>query len=268
VKHLTADREVAEVSMATSGGSTAQIPEIPRAVGAFAAGLLAVFRERLNGVYLGGSYAMGDFTDSSDYDVLVVVEGDLSAGDLDALEALHERLDREDPDAQRLEVDYAPCHLLVPSGTTAPVPGVYDGRFQRDVAEIMLSADNLANMRCHGIAVYGAPASEILPDITLDDVRAAARQMALDGVGPCADEREASAELLNLARSLASMETGQPTTKTQGATWALAHLEDRWHPVVERALAVRRGAAVADSDRAVRDGLPELAALARIMANS
>jgi streptomycin 3"-adenylyltransferase len=242
---------------------------LPPVIKSFVANLAAIFNERLLGVYLGGSYAMGDFVDgTSDYDLLVVVEGDLSAGDLDALAALHDRLARDDPDARRLEVDYAPRHLLVPRGTTAPVPGVYDGRFQRDITEIMLSADNLANMRWHGIVVYGAPASEVLPDVTPDDVRAAARHMALDGAGPCAGEREAASELLNLARSLASMESGQPTTKSQGAAWALADLDDRWRPVVERALAVRRGAPVEDSDRTLRDALPELSALARTMANS
>jgi hypothetical protein len=240
---------------------------MPPVVRALAIGLRSILGDRLVAVYLGGSFSMGDFIDAtSDYDVLVVVGGDFALGDLDAIEALHQRLVRDQVDARRLEVDYAPCHLLVPSGTTAPVPGVYGGRFQRDIAEIMLSADNIANMRWYGISVCGAPASEVLPEVTPDDVRMAARQMALDGAGSCADEREAASELLSLARSLHAMATGQPTTKGQGAEWALAHLKDRWHPLIRRALALRRGAAVDDSDRRLREALPEFADLARTIA--
>src|SRR5262249_32093215 len=150
----------------------------------------------------------------------------------------HERLGRDDAEAARLELDYVPYHLLVPSGTTAPVQGFYDGRFRRDISEIMLSADNIANMRAYGVAVYGPPAAQVLPEATAADVRAAARQMALDGADSCADEREAASELLNLARSLSAIATGLPTTKSEGAAWALAHLDVRWHRLFQRALAV------------------------------
>jgi hypothetical protein len=132
----------------------------------------------------------------------------------------------------------------------------------------MLSADNIANMRWHGIVAHGLPAPMILPEVTPDDVRAAARQMALDGADSCANEREASSELLNLARSLAAMSTGQPTTKSEGAAWAFGHLAERWHPVLRRALEVRRGAPVGDEDRTLRDGVREFARVALGMASN
>jgi hypothetical protein len=254
--------------MAERVGSSTTDNAVPAVASKYSDGLAAIFGRRLIAVYLGGSFAMADFVAaSSDYDLLVVVGGDLSDRDLDAIEALHDRLAATSVDAARLEVDYVPRHFLVPSGTTAPVPGFYDGRFRRDIAEIMLSADNIANMRAHGIAVYGPRATEILPEVTPDDVRAAARQMALDGTGGCADEREAASELLNLARSLSAMETGQPTTKSEGAAWALGHLEERWHPVFQHALEVRRGASVDAADQTLRDTLPEFAELVRDLAS-
>jgi hypothetical protein len=250
-------------------GSTLRTHLVPAVVRELATGLASILGKRLIGVYLGGSFAMSDFVaGTSDYDLLVVVEGDLTVADLDAFEALHRQLAKADAEASRLEVDYVPRHSLVPSGTTAPVPGFYDGRFRRDIGEIMLSADNIANMRWHGIVLHGPPASQILPAVTPDDVRAAARRMVLDGAGECADEREAASELLNLARSLSAIETGQPATKSEGAAWAFGHLEGRWHPVLRRALEVRRGAPVRDEDRTLRDAVPEFARVALGMASN
>lgn len=39
------------------------------------AALIELYRERLEGVYLYGSYARGDFTEDSDIDVLIVLKG-------------------------------------------------------------------------------------------------------------------------------------------------------------------------------------------------
>src|SRR5438105_3731185 len=98
---------------------------VPAVVAALSDELVRALGERVVGVYLGGSYAMGDFVGaSSDYDVLVVTEGVLTRQEFEKLERLHERL-LEDfgTEAQRLEVGYAPRALLVPTGTTQPVPG-------------------------------------------------------------------------------------------------------------------------------------------------
>lgn len=202
---------------------------------------------------------MGDFVSaSSDFDVLVVTEGVLSPDDLSAIEGLHRRLVAEYPDAQRLEGDYAPRHLLVPAGTSAPVPGFGRGQFQSDVREIMLSADNMANMRESVVAVYGPAAETVLPAVTPEDVRAAVLEMLREGPGHCATEQDAAAEILNLVRSLRALETGRPTTKSQGVAWALTHLDEHWHELVRGAEAIRRGEPVAAGDTRLRTALPAL----------
>jgi predicted nucleotidyltransferase len=79
---------------------------IPPVVTVLADRLHELLGERLVGVYLGGSLVMGDFiAGSSDYDLLVVVSGDVSSADLSRLVALHERLVDELPNAIRLEGD-------------------------------------------------------------------------------------------------------------------------------------------------------------------
>ncbi len=207
---------------------------------------------------------MGDFAaESSDYDILVVIEDNLTPTNLGGISDLHQRLLQDHPDAWRLEGDYAPRHLLVPEGTRRPVPGFGHGLFEAHPPEIMLSADNIANMRLHGIVVHGPPASDILPLVAPDQVRAAALGMLLATVDECSTEAEAASELLNRLRSRCAWETGLPTTKSQGVEWAVRHLDVQWHAVIRRAEAVRRGAATEEADGTLRVALPELIRLAQ-----
>lgn len=237
---------------------------IPPVVQALADQVVTFLTDRVVGVYLGGSYTMGDFSPAtSDFDVLIVTRGSLAPDDLAALAQLHQRLLEEHPEAHRLEGDYAPLHQLVPSGTTAPVPDFRDGIFEPDVQEIMLSADNLANMREHGLAVYGPPAADILPPVSPDDVRAAVLEMLHEGSDEIKSEQDAAREILNLVRSLRSLESGRPATKSEGVAWALRELNPRWHPMVRRAADVRLGAIVADDDRRLRGAFPKLDAALR-----
>ncbi|MDF2629879.1 MAG: putative nucleotidyltransferase [Symbiobacteriaceae bacterium] len=185
---------------------------------------------------------MGDFApESSDLDFLAVTRGPLSLEDAVAVKLLHEDLLRRHPDAARLEGDYAPLDVLVPEGTTEPVPGCEQGKFLPKVGEIMLSADNIADMRDHGICFFGPPSGQLLPAVTPDQVRAAVRTMLAEGLDPFESTVEAAANLLNLVRSACSMERGCPVTKSEGAAWGLAHLNAEWHEAIAAALAVRCG---------------------------
>lgn len=191
--------------------------------------LTAILGERLVAVYLGGSFSMVDFEpESSHYDVLVITDGQLRETDLPALAGLHAWLQYEDPEARRLEGDYAPRQLLTPRGASAPVPGFCGGRFLARVAQIMLSADNIANMRASGIVLHGPPAASVLPLVTAEEVRAAVREILDEGPGVCATEAEAAPALLNLLRSLRALESGRPATKSEGAAWARARLDSHW----------------------------------------
>ncbi|HEV2125935.1 MAG TPA: aminoglycoside adenylyltransferase domain-containing protein [Chloroflexota bacterium] len=232
---------------------------VPAVMRTLARRLAETLQDRLVGLYLGGSTATGDFAlATSDFDFLAVIAGDFTPHDLQRLEMLHQELLRMSDDARRLEGDYAPHHLLVAEGTSAPVPGVFHGLFVRDVDEIMLSADNIADMRLHGIAVVGPPPSAVLPRVTPEQVRAAVLAMLRDGPHDCASETDAASEILNLVRAVCALETGQPATKGQGAEWALARLGREWHPIIRKAQAVRHGQQVTLDDWTLRKAIPEL----------
>ena len=232
---------------------------IPPVVTVLADRLHELLGERLVGVYLGGSFVMDDFVgSSSDYDVLVVVSGDLSSADLSRLAALHDRLVDELPDAIRLEGDYVPREALRPVGTSRPVPFFRQGRLQPE-PESMLSADNIANMRQDGIRVVGHAAASVLPEVSAEQIREAVREM-LREISECPSEQKAASEILDLVRSYRALETGQPATKSDGLRWGLVRLDSALHPLLRRADAVRRGALVASDDRTLRDGLDEIRA--------
>ncbi|MFZ5827686.1 MAG: aminoglycoside adenylyltransferase domain-containing protein [Bacillota bacterium] len=205
-----------------------------------AVGLRSILGNRLVGLYLGGSAAMGDFCEaSSDLDFLAITEGPLSPEDLLAIGMLHTELLNEHPLAVRLEGDYAPRHFLVATGTTVPVPGCERGVFRPKVGEIMLSADNIYNVRASGIPFEGPDPREILPDVTPNQVRAAVREMLTEGPGSCHTPEEAAHGILNLCRSFCTLQSGRPSTKSAGAAWAMENLEPQWHPVIQAAMDLR-----------------------------
>ncbi|MGE5673630.1 MAG: hypothetical protein ACM3XM_07035 [Mycobacterium leprae] len=226
---------------------------------ALVSGLVVVLGTRLVGVYLGGSVTTEDFSDSSsDLDFLVVTDGELSLEDALGVSLLHRDLLKRYPYAARLEGDYAPLAWLCPEGTTAPVPGCERGVFLPKVGEIMLSAENVYNMREQGIACYGPEPKAIFPPVAIEAVRTAVRPYLFEPGAPCDTAAEAADQLLDLLRSAAAIESGIPTTKVAGARWARANLESRWQGVVEAALAVRAGTGTAEDEALCLQVLPEL----------
>lgn len=222
-----------------------------------ARGLRTILGVRLIGVYLGGSVAAGDFAEAtSDVDFLVVTDGPLSLEDQLAIALLHKDLRHRHTVAVRLEGDYAPSEQLVPGGTRDPVPGCEKGKFLPRVGEIMLSADNILDMRNNGISFAGPASAEVLPAVSKDEVRVAVRTMLCDGPGPCDTPADFADEVLNLVRSLCALESGQPTTKGFGAEWGLSRLDKRWHPVIRSALAIRQGSGTPEDAERLERELP------------
>ena len=106
---------------------------------------------------------------------MVVTEHDLDAQTVIRLRSYHHDLARSDVDSLRLEGDYVPRGWITAEGAKGPTWWFRDGEL-RDPAS-MLSADNIANLRTDGIAVFGPRPDVLLPLVTRDQVRAAVREM-------------------------------------------------------------------------------------------
>ncbi len=237
---------------------------IRRIMKALTDGLVTILGSRLVAVYVGGSAASGDFQEAtSDVDFLVVTRGRLSMEDALAIKLLHQDLLREDPFAVRLEGDYAPLELLVPEGTREPVPGCEQGVFLPRVGEVMLSADNIMDLRENGVVIYGPHPREVLPPVTPDQVRAAARTHLEMEFFTGETPTEAAAALLGLLRSACALETGMPATRLDGAEWGLTRLDGDFHPAIRAALAVLRAEATALEVERVFTALPQVEQLVR-----
>ena len=84
----------------------------------------------------------------------------------------------------------------------------------------------------------------MLPAVSPDQVRAAVRAMLDEGPRVCELPEEQADQLLGLLRSLCALETGRPTTKSQGVEWVRRRVEPRWLRVVDAAQEARlRGSA-------------------------
>lgn len=230
--------------------------DLPRVVQIFAERLHSILGDDLLAVYLGGSFSTGDFLrGASDYDLLVVIAQELLPAQSEQIAALHEELGRTEAEGHLLEGDYVSAGVLVPKGTSRPAPW-FRGSSLR-TAEHMLSADNIANMRRDGIVVLGPPPASLLPDVGPELVRAAVRMMLAE-LPDSTTELAAARELLDVARSLSALETGEPTSRAAGLRWAMRSMDARWRPALLRAEEVRNGATADPGDQTLRRALREL----------
>ena len=224
------------------------------------------------GAYLQGSFALGDFDKSSDVDAFIVTRDDIAPDALPALQALHGQIhDLPSTWAQRLELSYVPAAVLRrrdgqprdPPGEPRPddwadpatsgLPtGVYPFWFLGNGERALLRSEHdntqVARwiLRESGVVLAGPSPAELIDPIPAEALKAEVREtlarvlrMTLDE-GLALDQRWLAAFFVLLAcRMLHSLETGRVTSKLAAAAWAAAHLDRRWGPLIEAALAVR-----------------------------
>ena len=224
------------------------------------------------GVYLQGSFALGDFDESSDLDAFIVTRDDIAPGDLPALQALHGQIhDLPSTWAQRLELSYVPAAVLrrkdgqprdpagepraddwADPGTSGLPARVYPfwflGAGERGLVRSEHDNTQVARwiLRECGVFLAGPPPAELIDPVPVDVLKGEVREtlarvlrMTLDE-GLALDQRWLPAFFVLLAcRMLHSLETGRVTSKPAAAAWAAGHLDRRWGPLIEAALAVR-----------------------------
>ncbi len=186
--------------------------------------------ERLEGLgwvsdlLVAGSLATGDYVPGvSDLDLVALTGGPVGPTRQEILAGLHRELDRGAAQGLDLGCVYVDSGRLADLGVRHPT-WTHGSLVQRS-----LSGVTRAELVRHGFAVLGRPPAAVLPEMTDDDVRRAARA-ELCGYWAHAARRPlwwlnpviADLGLTSMARGRHALQTGQLLTKTQAIEQAHA----------------------------------------------
>lgn len=208
-------------------------------LGALRRGTRGALGANLVGVYLRGSLATGDFTATSDLDVLTVTERPLDDVEFAALGALHAYLAAlPNRYAGRFEVAYidrVAIRRFVPGQRH---PTLYWG-------EALTWCEHRANwilerwtVREHGVPLLGPDPKALLDPIRPDELRMAVRAR----LGDWADwaDRPDNAHwpivytVETMCRALCTLARGEFPRKACAVAWAMATLPEPWRATIER----------------------------------
>lgn len=197
-------------------------------------------------IYLHGSLALGCFApERSDVDLLVIVDHVL---DVDAVRVCADLLLASSGDPAPIEISIMTSAALDPFMHPAPFEFHFgeDWRtaFSSGVPIVFPSVDpdltaHLAVTRARGIALFGPPPAESLPEIPREALRAALASDILDpvhGVGALTESPNPANAILNVCRSLAWQRDRAMRSKDEGALWAVIELPWRHASLAARAL--------------------------------
>ncbi|MBQ1056484.1 nucleotidyltransferase domain-containing protein [Micromonospora sp. C32] len=193
-----------------------------------------------------GSLATGDYVPGvSDLDLVALVDGPADAGRRDALVAIHRRLDGGSGAGLKLGCVYVDAATLPDLELRHPT--WTHGRLVHRV----LSRVTRAELVRHGYEVFGRSPGDVLPEVSADDIRAAARA-ELTGYWAWAARRPwlwldptvAELGLTSMARGRHALREGMLLTKTQAISQAHA---PAW--LTDRLVARRRGEDVTSPPR-------------------
>jgi len=209
--------------------------------------LVGSIRENLGGnfvgVYLQGSFAVGDFDLHSDVDFIVAIEEELSSNQVDMLQVMHGRIyDLESHWAQHLEGSYFPKEILRTIDRRGKELWYLDNG-----SRSLVQSDHCNSIlvrwvvRESGIALAGPPAESLVDSIPVEKLRQDILNTIIVWGGEILAEPERYNNrfyqtyiVLNLCRMLHDLVNGFPGSKRAGAEWAKMILDPKWIGLIER----------------------------------
>lgn len=204
----------------------------------------AALPENFVGMYLQGSFAVGDFDQHSDVDFIVVVRDGLSDDEVAALQVLHDRIfGLPSAWAQHLEGSYFPAAILrSPQWCGTPLWFLDHG------SRSLVRSDhcNTLVVRCvlrdHGITLAGPAPHTLIDPIPIDALRREMHETIhawgreiLEDPDVFRNRFYQGFIVLNYARMLHDLVAGRPGSKRAGAEWAKANLDAEWSGLIDRA---------------------------------
>lgn len=205
-----------------------------------------IFGEKLVGVYLHGSIAMGCFNpNKSDIDLIFVIENELTDEEklefMNVVVKLNESAPKKGLELSVVkrdvcqpfvyptpfELHFSPMHLnwfqTDPQGYVKNMKGI-----DKDLAA------HFTVIRRYGIVLYGSEISDVFAEVPREDY--------LDSIFE--DIEEAKEDIvkdpiyitLNLCRVFAAVKDDLVLSKAQGGEWGLLHIGQEYHELIQNAL--------------------------------
>lgn len=202
-----------------------------------------VLGDNLTGVYLQGSFAVGDFDRHSDVDFVAVVNEAISVEQLEDLQEMHRRLFRMTSRwAQHLEGSYFPGEVL---------------RDYRQLKEQLWYLDNGSQSlelsghcntvvvrwttREFGVRLVGPSPLRIMNPIPVGVLRRSIKQDMISWGQEILAEPERYSNrfyqsfiVLSYCRMLHDLHNGNPGSKKAGAEWVKSNLNPSWAGLIDR----------------------------------
>jgi predicted nucleotidyltransferase len=244
------------------------LPEVNAVLAELVTRWREILGSNLVGAYLQGSFAVGDFTETSDIDFLVVIASEIEAPVLARLQRMHAEINAKPSYwAKHLEGSYAVAAVIrrltdepgEPAGELPRPPfwrdpgtglpaRYYPFFFLNNGSDTLLRSEHDNSrvvrwvVREHGIVLHGPPPAELIDRITGDELRAEMRTNLVVYVEPyAAGQRAIDAIWLQaffvtlICRMLHTLDIGEIHSKKAGTAWALRTLDPQWHGLIARA---------------------------------
>ena len=205
------------------------------------------------GMYLQGSFAVGDVDEHSDVDFVIAIRDELSDSQVEALQALHARVyDLECEWAKHLEGSYFPMDVLRDASRRGTPLWYLDhgsrSLVRSDHCNTVLVRQVVREM---GVTLAGPDPASLVDPIPVGVLRDEIRSTML-GWGReilATPERWANRFyqgylVLNYARMLHDLVVGRPGSKRAGAEWAKQTLGSQWVDLIDTAWGGRPNPAV------------------------
>ena len=203
-----------------------------------------ILKDNFLACYLQGSFAVGDWDEDSDVDILMVIDNDLSDEDVIQLNAMHTKLFEEFlPWSHHLEGSYFPKDLLKQQDPHHSPIWYLDNT----ATELERSAhDNELVVRWvtreHGITLYGDNPQTYIDPINIPAMKAEIKRTMhnwgneiLTGEYEIKSIWAQSFAVISYCRMLQSLETGTIESKLAGVNWGKSNLDAQWHDLIQTA---------------------------------
>lgn len=223
-------------------------PELNNVLRVLVDSIQEILNTNFIGAYLQGSFALGDFDRHSDVDYIIVIEEELSCGQVDALQVMHERVySLESSWAQHLEGSYFPKDILRHHDQRGKKLWYLDNG-----AKALIQSDHCNTLvvrwtvREHGLILAGPPPKTLIDPISVEQLR----QEIFEVITGWGREILADPEpynnwfyqtfiVLSYCRMLHDLKAGSVGSKRTGAEWAKKNFNPSWSALIDRAWAGR-----------------------------